>query len=364
RPQGGRLRRLNKEARLGRRGSPDGLQRAHHSRKKGHEMPAKIYYDQDADLGLLKGRKIAIIGYGSQGHAHALNLKDSGQDVVVGLYKGSKSWSKAEKEGLRVATVNEANQMADVIMTLLPARRRDRDDVQGRDRDRSVRRADDIVRRHLSPDQVGVRDAGGGRIPTRGRLLRVHARDEADRRPLLSGRPRLHALLGLRHGRVRRLHPRPAHRERRDQGRDEEDPRRDPVWPVRPRVGAGEPGQPGGVPRDAPARCRAPDRRGRQAATRHDVVDQAATDGMSVKVSVAREGWPFIVVPAVLGAGLVLAGRRALALPFAAASLASLGFLRDPEREVPAVPGGVLSPADGRVLSVDAVEDRFVGPAG
>jgi ketol-acid reductoisomerase len=83
-------------------------------------MPAKIYYDQDADLGLLKGRKIAIIGYGSQGHAHALNLKDSGQDVVVGLYKGSKSWAKAEKEGLRVATVNEAAQMADVIMILLP----------------------------------------------------------------------------------------------------------------------------------------------------------------------------------------------------------------------------------------------------
>jgi len=84
---------------------------------------------------------------------------------------------------------------------------------------------------------------------------------------------------------------------------------------------------------------------------------------MSVKVSVAREGWPFIVIPAVLGVGLVLAGRRALALPFAAASLASLGFFRDPEREVPSVPGGVLSPADGRVLSVDAVEDRFVGPA-
>src|SRR6059036_2285161 len=83
-------------------------------------MAAKIYYDQDADLGLLKGRKIAIIGYGSQGHAHALNLKDSGQDVVVGLYKGSKSWAKAEKEGLRVATVNEAAQMADVIMILLP----------------------------------------------------------------------------------------------------------------------------------------------------------------------------------------------------------------------------------------------------
>ena len=71
-------------------------------------MPAKIYYDQDADLGLLKGKKIAIIGYGSQGHAHALNLKDSGQDVVVGLYKGSKSWARAEKDGLKVATVTEA----------------------------------------------------------------------------------------------------------------------------------------------------------------------------------------------------------------------------------------------------------------
>ena len=83
-------------------------------------MPAKIYYDQDADLGLLKGKKIAVIGYGSQGHAHALNLKDSGQDVVVGLYKGSKSWAKAEKDGLRVATVNEAAQMSNVIMILLP----------------------------------------------------------------------------------------------------------------------------------------------------------------------------------------------------------------------------------------------------
>jgi len=82
-----------------------------------------------------------------------------------------------------------------------------------------------------------------------------------------------------------------------------------------------------------------------------------------VKVSVAREGWPFIAVPAVLAAGLALGGRRALALPFAAAALASLGFFRDPDREVPSVPGGVLSPADGRVLAVDPTEDRFVGPA-
>jgi ketol-acid reductoisomerase len=83
-------------------------------------MPARIYYDQDADLGVLRGKRIAVIGYGSQGHAHALNLKDSGQDVVVGLYKGSRSWAKAEKDGLRVATVAEAAQAADIVMILLP----------------------------------------------------------------------------------------------------------------------------------------------------------------------------------------------------------------------------------------------------
>jgi ketol-acid reductoisomerase len=83
-------------------------------------MPAKIYYDQDADLGLLKGKKIAIMGYGSQGHAHALNLRDSGQDVVIGLYKGGKSWARAEKDGLRVAPVADAAKMGDVVMILLP----------------------------------------------------------------------------------------------------------------------------------------------------------------------------------------------------------------------------------------------------
>jgi ketol-acid reductoisomerase len=83
-------------------------------------MPAKIYYDQDADLGLLKGKSIAIIGYGSQGHAHALNLRDSGQNVVVGLYKGSTSWARAEKDGLRVTTVADAAKVSDVVMILLP----------------------------------------------------------------------------------------------------------------------------------------------------------------------------------------------------------------------------------------------------
>jgi ketol-acid reductoisomerase len=83
-------------------------------------MPAKIYYDQDADLGLLKGKKIAIIGYGSQGHAHALNLRDSGQDVVIGLYKGGKSWARAEKDGLKVVPVADAARLGDVVMILLP----------------------------------------------------------------------------------------------------------------------------------------------------------------------------------------------------------------------------------------------------
>src|SRR5712692_6711094 len=78
-----------------------------------------IYYDKDADLSLLKNKKIAIVGYGSQGHAHALNLRDSGMDVVVGLYPGSKSWEKAEAAGLKVMTVAEAAKAASVVMVLV-----------------------------------------------------------------------------------------------------------------------------------------------------------------------------------------------------------------------------------------------------
>ena len=80
----------------------------------------RIYYDQDADLRRLAGRTIAIIGYGSQGHAHALNLRDSGATVVVGLRPGGGSWRKAEAAGLRVLTVAEAARAADVIMMLVP----------------------------------------------------------------------------------------------------------------------------------------------------------------------------------------------------------------------------------------------------
>jgi phosphatidylserine decarboxylase len=78
---------------------------------------------------------------------------------------------------------------------------------------------------------------------------------------------------------------------------------------------------------------------------------------------IAREGWPFILGPAAVAAGLALVGRRRLALPFAAAALASLGFFRDPEREVPALANAVLAPADGRVTGVDEEHDDFVGPA-
>ena len=80
----------------------------------------KVYYDKDADLSVIKGKKVAIIGYGSQGHAHANNLKDSGVDVVVGLRAGSASAAKAEASGLKVSSVAEAIQASDVIMILTP----------------------------------------------------------------------------------------------------------------------------------------------------------------------------------------------------------------------------------------------------
>lgn len=81
---------------------------------------AKIYYEKDCNLKNIIDKKIAVIGYGSQGHAHALNLRDSGCDVTVGLYEGSKSWDKAKNEGLKVALVEEAVKNADIVMILIP----------------------------------------------------------------------------------------------------------------------------------------------------------------------------------------------------------------------------------------------------
>src|SRR3974390_2627056 len=81
-------------------------------------MPNR-YYEKDGNLSLLDGRTVAIIGYGSQGHAHALNLRDSGADVVVGLYPGSKSWAKAESAGLKVMNTADAAKTAGVVMILV-----------------------------------------------------------------------------------------------------------------------------------------------------------------------------------------------------------------------------------------------------
>ena len=82
-------------------------------------MSTKIYYQEDCNLSLLEGKTIAIIGYGSQGHAHALNLKESGCNVIVGLYEGSRSWKKAEEQGFTVYTAAEAAKKADIIMILI-----------------------------------------------------------------------------------------------------------------------------------------------------------------------------------------------------------------------------------------------------
>jgi len=81
---------------------------------------AKMYYEKDCDINQLNGKKIAIIGYGSQGHAHAMNLRDSGCDVIIGLRKGGKSWAVAEKDGFTVMTIAEATQAADIISILIP----------------------------------------------------------------------------------------------------------------------------------------------------------------------------------------------------------------------------------------------------
>src|SRR3569833_2417827 len=83
-------------------------------------MAVEIFYDDDADLSIIQGRKVAVIGYGCQGHAHSLSLRDSGVDVRIGLPEGSKSRAKAEEQGLEVKTPAEASAWADVIMVLAP----------------------------------------------------------------------------------------------------------------------------------------------------------------------------------------------------------------------------------------------------
>lgn len=83
-------------------------------------MALTVYYDKDCDLSIIKSKKIAVVGFGSQGHAHAENLRDSGAEVAIGLYKGGKSWAKAEAKGFKVLEVAEATTWADIIMILTP----------------------------------------------------------------------------------------------------------------------------------------------------------------------------------------------------------------------------------------------------
>ena len=263
-----------------------------------------MFYDDDADLSLLDGKTVAILGYGSQGHAHALNLKDSGVDVVVGLRPDSASVEQARGDGPRghrhrrrrlarrrrdgPAPRREARRglaradprrhrprqpllfghgfsihygevepppEVDVALVApkgpghlvrrqylegsgvpgldrgprrtrparaaararlrqghrLHARRRDRDDLQGRDRDRPVRRAGRALRRRVRARPGRLRDARRRRLRPPARVLRVPARAQADRRPDVREGHHRHALLDLQHRRVRRLHARQAH---------------------------------------------------------------------------------------------------------------------------------------------------------
>lgn len=98
----------------------DGMIKLYAVKEKEKPMAVTIYYENDVNPEVIKGKKVAIIGYGSQGHAHALNLMDSGVDVRVGLREGSKSWAKAEEAGLKVMLEDEAAEEADVIMILIP----------------------------------------------------------------------------------------------------------------------------------------------------------------------------------------------------------------------------------------------------
>ena len=320
----------------------------------------RVYYDRDADVNLIKGKKVAIIGYGSQGHAHANNLKDSGvAELAVGLRPGSAGLAKAENAaGLKRDGSGGVRQMgrhrhgadagrgagrpvpgkaprqhearrgarlrAWAERAFQPARppprhRRVHDRAQGpgphraqrvparrrralprrrgagpvrqRAGDRALSYASAIgggragiiettfkeecetdlfgeqvgaVRRPGRAHQGRLRDAGRGGLRPRDGLFRVPARGEADRRPDLRGRHRQHELLDQQHRRVRRVRHRAAHHHRRDQGRDEARAGRHPVRQVRPRLDAGEQGQPVQLQGHPPPHGRAPDREGRR----------------------------------------------------------------------------------------------------
>ncbi len=329
-------------------------------------MPAKLYYDKDADISLLKNKTIAILGYGSQGHGHAQNLRDSGCNVIVSELPGTANYEQAVKDGFKPISIAEATKKADIVTILLP------DELQAeifRDHIRdnlspgnvmvcshgfnvhfgqfdlpkgvstilvAPKGPGHLVRAEyvrgagvpclialgegagpdalkiglayakgiggtragvmettfaeetetdlfgeqvvlcggLSADQGRLRNARRGRLSARNGLFRVRPRGQADCRPHLSGRLELHALQHFEHGRIWRLHPRPATRHRRDQGRDEADFGRDSGWAIRPRVDPGESRQRSVVQGHPPSRAIAPGRDRRPQSAEAHVVDQ------------------------------------------------------------------------------------------
>jgi ketol-acid reductoisomerase len=274
----------------------------------------RVYYDRDADLNLIKGKKVVIVGYGSQGHAHALNLKDSGvKDVAIALRKGSTSAAKAEAAGFKVMEVAEAAKWADLVMMLTP------DELQG-----------DIYREHLHDNMkkgsalvfahglnvhfnlldpradldvlmIAPKGPGhtvrseyqrGGGVPC---LIAIHKDPSGNAHDL--GLSYASAIGGGRAGIIETSFKEECETDlfgeqvvlcgglvelikgRRDQGRDEARAVRHPVRQVRARLDAGEQGQPDLVQGDPRQARHPPDRGSRRQAPRHDAVDQEGRAG-------------------------------------------------------------------------------------
>jgi ketol-acid reductoisomerase len=298
----------------------------------------RVYYDRDADLNLIKGKKVCIVGYGSQGHAHALNLKDSGvKDVVIALRKGSASAKKAEGAGFKVMEVAEAAKWADLMMMLTP------DELQGdiyRDHMHdNMKKGAALVFAHglnvhfnlLDPredlDVLMIAPKGpghtvrseyqrGGGVPCliavhkdvsgnahdlglsyasavgggRAGIIETSFKEECEtdlfgEQAVLCGgtveliRAGFETLVEAGYAPEMAYFEWPAHRHRRDQGRDEARAHRHPVRQVRARLDAGKQGQPGLVQGDPPAQQRASDRGSGQQAPRYDAVDQGKGAG-------------------------------------------------------------------------------------
>src|SRR5665213_428346 len=142
-----------------------------------------LYGKKDVDKKALRGARIAVLGYGSQGRAHALNLKDSGFDVVVGVRKSGPSWKKVKRDGLAAAEPADAVKGADLVAMLVP-------DMAQAALYTAVKTAlkPGAVRRRNGAGGQRFRDAGGSRLSARGGLLRVPARTQADRRSAARGR--------------------------------------------------------------------------------------------------------------------------------------------------------------------------------